>query len=91
MNRVTMDNLRSQIDQADAAFRDLMADWSTEELAETLQAFSAAAAHCPASTIMAMIADFGPLEACQIITHSVSRMIGELLLARWEAEENDGT
>ena len=91
MNRVTTENMRSQIDQADAAFRDLMADYSTEELAKTLQSFSRAAARCPASTIMAAIADLGAPKACQIITHSVSRTLGNLLLTRWEAEENDGT
>lgn len=90
MERVTTENMRSQIEQADAAFRDLMEEYSTAELARTLQAFSTSAARCPASTIMATIADLGAPNACQIITHSVSRTLGNLLLSRWEAEENDG-
>lgn len=91
MSRVTTENLRSQIEQAEAAFRDLMEDCDTPDLAETLQNFSECASRCPASTIFATIGDLGPELACKIITHSVSRTLGQLLLTRWEAEDDDGT
>lgn len=90
MSRVTTENLRSQIEQADAVFRDLMEESTTKELAETLQSFSKCAARCPATAIFVTIGDLGAELAGQIISHSISRTLGQLLLTRWEAEELEG-
>lgn len=90
MNRVTTENLRSQIEQSDAAFRDKFDNYPTDEIVIVLQRFSEAAMKCPATTILLTIENLGANMAADIITHGISRALGQVLLARWEMEEMEG-
>lgn len=89
MTRVSTENLRSQIKQADAHFRDLFEDVSTDDLTVSLQAFGMTAAKCPATAVFATIADLGTASPL-MITSAISRALAMVLLARMEAEADDG-